>query len=920
MKRAVLLDVSAIMYRAFFAHLNFRAKNEPTGAVFGFTNTLLSIIDEFSPDYIGAAFDVKRSTLKRSEKYKDYKSGRKPMPEDLVSQVPRIETLLDCFGIEKYKVDGHEADDVIGALAKKLSADNVEVFIITGDKDLSQLVDGNINIALLGKGDGRDRFKVLRTEEDVVGQLGVKPDDVPDLFGLIGDASDGIPGVRKIGAKKALVMLEKYTNLEGIYENIDKLSELPGIGKGLVKNIEEDKEIAFLSRDLATIDLDIPLEYQREKLEYGIQQGELYNLFKSLEFKGFIKKMNLKEEIVQNKEATSQEGDLKDKTDSKVKDDPKMKDGSNNSSQMSLFGAGSQSIKPVRENIIIADKASFEAMIKEAESCSDAGVYYNECGLTVTLKNNSYYIPTGCGDLDVDNNKEMIKKFFSLDLNIISHKFKEILNAGYEIKNMHFDVMVAYYLLTAQTKEDIEVVLYNETGEEFPVYKEVFGKEKSSDIPVKDMGEFLIKRSDALYEIYGDLKNRIEEEGLSELFYNIEMKLILILSKMEREGIAIDPDYFKEYSLELSSRLEGLKKQIFEISEEEFNLNSPKQLADILFMKLNIEPVTKTKTGFSTNVDVLETLKGRGEKIAEYILEYRKLTKLQSTYVDALTKLIDENNRLHTTFNQTGTATGRLSSSNPNLQNIPVKTDEGIKIRRGFVSDAGNTLLAIDYSQIELRVLAELSGDENLIKAYGEGLDLHDLTARKILDIEDDGEVSRSQRTMAKIVNFSIIYGKTPFGLSKELGISQKDAKEYINRYFEQYPRVKELEENIIKGAQEDGYVKTYFGRKRSIEGINSRNGNIRKQADRMAVNTVIQGTAADILKKVMIEIDKKIAGNKDIKMNLQVHDELIFEVKDNKVEEYAELIKNIMENSIDFKKVKLVANVAFGKNWAEAK
>ena len=428
----------------------------------------------------------------------------------------------------------------------------------------------------------------------------------------------------------------------------------------------------------------------------------------------------------------------------------------------------------------------------------------------------------------------------------------------------------------------------------------------------------MMKRSESLYDIYKDLKNRIELEDMHDLFYNVEMKLILILSKMEQEGIAIDPEYFREFSLELSDKLQELKKNIFKISEEEFNLNSPKQLAEILFMKLNIEPVSKTKTGFSTNVDVLETLRDRGEKIAEYILDYRKLTKLQSTYVDALPKLADERNRLHTTFNQTGAATGRLSSSNPNLQNIPVKSDEGIKIRRGFISDKGNTLLAIDYSQIELRVLAELSNDETLIKAYSDGLDLHDLTAKKIFDIDTD--VTRSQRTMAKIVNFSIIYGKTPFGLSKELGISQKDAKEYIKRYFAQYPRVKELEEKIIKNAEETGYVKTYFGRKRSVDGITSKNGNIKKQADRMAVNTVIQGTAADILKKVMIEIDKKIKDKKDIKMNLQVHDELIFEVKDESVEKYADLIKNIMENSIKFKNVKLEANVAQGKNWAEAK
>lgn len=906
MKRAVLLDVSAIMYRAFFAHMNFKTKNEPTGAVFGFTNTLLAIIDEFSPDYIGAAFDVKRSTLKRSEKYKDYKSGRKPIPEDLVVQIPRIEDLLDCFGIEKFKIDGHEADDVIGALAKKLSADNVEVYIITGDKDLSQLVDGNINIALLGKGEGNERFKILRTEEDVIDQLGVKPNEIPDLFGLIGDASDGIPGVRKIGAKKALIMLEKYKNLEGVYEHLDELSDLPGIGKGLVKNIEEDRDLAFLSRDLATIDLEIPVEYNTENLQHGIDEEKLYELFKKLEFKGLVKKLKLQERKVEKE--VSEEKNVKEEVSSK------------DSGQMSLFGGKvSEEVAAERENKIIINEKMFEEMLKKARGEKTAVILYGGCGMAVTLKNGSYYIPFSHDFIGAQNNsREFLTKLLSSDIEFVSYKFKNILNEGYEIKDMHFDTMIAYFLLTAQTKEDIEAVLHNETGEDFPLYKEVFGKEEPSKLPVKEYGEFLIKRSEALYEVYGDLKNKIEEEDMHDLFYNVEMKLILILSKMEREGIAIDPDYFGNYSLELTDKLEDLKKKIFQISEEEFNLNSPKQLAEILFMKLNIEPVSKTKTGFSTNVDVLEILRDRGEKISEYILEYRKLTKLQSTYVDALPKLVDKNNRLHTTFNQTGAATGRLSSSNPNLQNIPVKSDEGIKIRRGFVSDEGNTLLAIDYSQIELRVLAEISGDETLIKAYADGLDLHDLTAKKIFDISTD--VTRSQRTMAKIVNFSIIYGKTPFGLSKELAITQKDAKEYIRRYFAQYPRVKELEEKIIKNAEETGYVKTYFGRKRSVDGITSKNNNIKKQAERMAVNTVIQGTAADILKKVMIEIDNEIGDKKDIKMNLQVHDELIFEVKDDKVEKYAKIIKNIMENSIEFEKVKLEANVAYGKNWAEAK
>jgi len=909
MKKAVLLDVSAIMYRAFYAHMNFRTKGEPTGAIFGFTNTLLAVIDEFKPDYIGAAFDVKRNTLNRSKKYEGYKADRKPMPDDLRSQIPKIEEVLDGFGVEKYKVEGHEADDVLGTLAKKLSDEGVEVYIITGDKDLSQVLDENINIALLGKGDGKSRFKVLSTDEDVKEQLGVGPTDIPDLFGLIGDASDGIPGVRKVGVKKAVPMLEKYGNLEGVYENLDKLAELPGIGKGLVKNIEEDREMAFLSRDLATIDIDVPLNYDIEIMSHGIENDKLYSLFKTLEFRVLIKKLGLKEKAAEEKTSPASE---------------------NQSAQLNLFGMmGGAAVAPVVEEVeekttaTIKDEAEFNRMVKKAVSEGKAAIIKFETGFAVSLKNSCYYIPLFHDYIGASNvSKELMKEFFASDIKFISYKFKDILKAGYEVKNIYFDVMIAYYLLTAHTKDEVDELLYNETGEELESYKDIFAKEMPSKVDVEKLGEFLIKRSRGIYDLAEELEERLEEEGLTSLYRDIEMPLMPILAQMEMTGIAIDPDYFSKFGVELKIKLEELKKSIYEISEEEFNLNSPKQLGEILFMKLNIDTagVKKTKTGYSTNVDVLEFLRDRGEKIAEYILEYRKFSKLSSTYVEALPKLIDTENRLHTTFNQTGTTTGRLSSSNPNLQNIPVKTAEGIKIRQGFVAKPGYKLLALDYSQIELRVLAEISRDENLMDAYRNHIDLHDLTAKRIFDLAENEEVSREQRTMAKIVNFSIIYGKTAFGLAKELSITQKEAKEYIERYFAQYPKVKELEERIVAGAEEKGYVKTLFGRKRSVDGITAKNNNIKKQAERMAVNTVIQGTAADILKKVMIEVAKVIKDREDISLNLQVHDELIFEVKDEKATEYAELIKKVMEESVSFEGVELEANVAIGRNWAEAK
>ncbi|MGL5024020.1 MAG: DNA polymerase I [Cetobacterium sp.] len=888
MKKAVLLDVSAIMYRAFYGNLNFRTKNEPTGVVYGFVNTLMSIINQLNPDYIGAAFDVKRATLKRSEIYKEYKAQRDAAPEDLVAQIPRIEELLDCFGIKKFKIDGYEADDVLGSLAKELGAEGIESYIITGDKDLSQILDSHVNIALLGKGDGGG-LKILSTEEDVIEQLGVKPKMIPDLFGLIGDTSDGIPGVRKIGSKKAIPMLEKYGNLEGIYENIDFLTELPGIGKSLVNNLIEDKELAFISRELATIEL-LNLGIKADELEYKKDDKKLLELFKTLEFKSLIKKMNL--EDGQNQVIAQPV--------------------SQNGMQLGLF-----SFQGAPE--ILEEKGFFVLegiKIKEKlNSDSEISIYWGEKGAAVSLKNKDYFLP-----LKDEESKNYFKEVLNSNNKFISYGFKNFLRHGYFVKNMDFDTMLAYHLLTSQTREEIEVMLKNVIEEDVEKYSEVFGKTKIEDISDEDYGKFLTKRTRGMLVAYPELVKELENNNLYNVLKETEMPLIRVLADMEIEGIKISPEYFSKYSLELESRIDELTKKIYEEAEGEFNINSPKQLGEVLFINLNIPPVKKTKTGFSTDSEVLEKLAEQGYEIAKSILEFRKLSKLKSTYVDPLPKMVDENNRLHTTFNQTGTATGRLSSSDPNLQNIPVRTEEGMKIRAGFIAKDGSVLLGIDYSQIELRVLAEISQDTNLIEAYSENLDLHSLTARKIFDLSEDALVTREQRDAAKTVNFSIIYGKTAFGLSQELKITPKEASDYITRYFEQYPAVKHLEKEIIEYAEEHGYVETYFKRKRIIEGINSKNRVIKNQAERMAVNTVIQGTAAEVLKKVMINLYDLLKDKEDIHMLLQVHDELIFEVEKEKVLEYKEKIEKIMRESIQFSKVKLEVNSSIGQNWAETK
>lgn len=902
-KRAVLLDVSAIMYRAYFANMNFRTKTEPTGAVYGFVNTLMSIIKEFNPDFIGAAFDVKRGSLKRSEIYKDYKAQRESAPEDLIVQIPRIEEVLDCYNISRFKIEGYEADDVLGTLAKKLSEEDVEVYVITGDKDLAQILDENINIALLGKGEGGDKFKIIRTDEDVIEYLGVPAKKIPDLFGLIGDSSDGIPGVRKIGPKKAIPMLEKYETLEGIYENIDSLTEIPGIGKSLVSNLKEDKDIAFMSRELAIICQEVPLEFNLEKLSYEQDKEKLLELFKVLEFKALIKKMGL--EIVEGKEEELEK-------QSRSRED--------------------------RDFKILSKKDDIKDMIKTLKKEELVSIFYTDYGIALSSYDRDFYYPfdkkcenkigANISLFDVEPTLETQKKdypeiqefFDNYTGNIITYNLKNLLNKSFDIKNCGMDIMIAHHLVTSQTKENIELPIEQFTGIELEDYTEKFGKEKPENLSAEEYGKYICQRTRGLLECFDILKEELMDKNLMKVLNEIEMPLIEILSSMEKKGIMIDPEYFTKYGKELERAIDELQEKIYEEAGESFNINSPKQLAEILFFKLNLPPVKKTKTGLSTDEEVLEKLKEDGAEIAKAILEYRKLAKLKNTYVDAIPKLRDENNRVHTTFNQIGTTTGRLSSSDPNLQNIPVKTDEGIKIRQGFIAEKGSILMGIDYSQIELRVLAQLSGDENLRAAYQSNMDLHSLTARKIFELSENDEVTREQRIIAKTINFSIIYGKTAFGLAKELGITQREASEYIERYFNQYPRVKEFEKEIVEFTEKNGYTETLFGRRRIIEGINSKNKNIKSQAERMAVNSVIQGTAAEVLKQVMIEIYRYIKDKAGISLLLQVHDELIFEISLDRLEEYRENIEKIMKECVKFDSVPLEINTNIGVNWAETK
>jgi len=916
MKRAVLLDVSAIMYRAYFANMNFRTKNEPTGAVYGFINTLLSIIKEFNPDYMAAAFDVKRSSLKRTEIYSDYKSNRQSTPEDLVAQIPRIEEVLDAFNINRYRIESYEADDVLGSIAKKIARDDLEVIIVTGDKDLSQLVEKNITIALLGKGTEGEKFGMLRTAEDVVNYLGVVPEKIPDLFGLIGDKSDGIPGVTKIGEKKALAIFSKYDSLEKIYENIDDLKNIEGIGPSLIKNLTNEKDIAFLSRELAKIFTNLDINVEEENLKYSMDKEKLYELCKILEFKMFIKKLNLEEKTqTSNFDHKPVLLSLFDKIEDVEKTEKVEKE---------IVYEKELNINFSNRELVIIDN---ETLLNEQKEYLNnykkiASIYYEELGIILSTEEKDLYFPLNHGGLlskNIDKNT-LIKFISELDVKFISYNFKTLLNLGFTFKSMYMDMMIAYHLISSQTKMDVFIPITEYSNVDAKDFKTTFGKAHIETLLVGEFAGYLSKIGLGILAIYDEINHILHKEELYDILIQNEMPLIPVLSLMERKGIKIDVSYFKNYSSELEKELAKIEKAIYEEAGEEFNINSPKQLGDILFIKMNLPSGKKTKTGYSTDVMVLEDLESYGYNIARLLLDYRKLNKLKTTYVDTLPNLVDSNSRIHTSFNQIGTATGRLSSSDPNLQNIPVKTDDGIKIREGFVAEEGKVLMSIDYSQVELRVLTSMSKDENLIEAYREEKDLHDLTARRIFNLSDSDDVTREQRTIAKIINFSIIYGKTAFGLAKELKIPVKDASEYIKKYFEQYPRVTTFEKEVIEFGEEHGYVKTLFGRKRYISGIDSKNKTIKAQAERMAVNTVIQGTAAEVLKKVMLKVYETLKDKDDIALLLQVHDELIFEVEESSVEKYSEILADIMKNTVKLEDVNLNININIGKNWAEAK
>ncbi|ACZ01564.1 DNA polymerase I [Streptobacillus moniliformis] len=861
MKKILILDTSAIMYRAYFALMNFRNSNgEPVGAMLGFIKQLELALSYFSPEYVIAAKDVKRAELKRREIYKEYKENRSGMPDELVMQLDAIDGILEGYGIPIIKIPSYEADDVIASISKKYSKD-YEIIILTGDKDLAQLINPNTSIALLGKKDENEPYKIIENDEDVIEYLGVKSYQIKDLFGLIGDSSDGIPGVLGIGPKTGAKLIAEYDNIDNIYANIDNI-------KGaLQKKIIASKDLAYISRELATVfdelDIDLNIEDAKIKEKDFDKLSEIYLKY-----------------------------ELRKEYEKLVKDKPKM---------------------DLKINEI--EYPSLNDFITKINSVNEEiSIYLGEEGIAFCNKDEVHYtfdISEEIGNLfekgvsirDIDSN-----------LNVCIYSGKEWKNLGINFKN-YFDILLASFTLGTDKSQKLETMAFDKLGLSIEeIDKKILNKFDATSF-IEYRKNRLITMTYAIFKLKEVFMDLLEKENQLDIYLE-EKEFTDVLIYMEKQGIAINQNYFEKYNLELEKKIKDIENKIYIESGESFNISSPKQLGEVLFETMGIEGVKKNKRGYSTDAEVLELLRDRGIKIAELLLEYRELVKLKSTYVEPLLKL-SINGRIHTTYNQTGTATGRLSSSNPNLQNIPTRTYEGTKIREGFIASKGMKLVSFDYSQIELRVLAEISKDENLINAYKHNLDLHELTARKIFMLKDDEKVSKTQRNIAKVINFSVLYGKTPFGLSKELKITVSDAKLYINTYFKEYPKVRILLDDIIEKAKKDGYVETKFGTRRYVYDINSSNINIKEQAKRMAVNTVIQGTAANIIKKVMKEIYDKLC-NDNVKMLLQVHDELIFEVRED-INIFEE-IRDIMQNTIVFDDVVLKVNGSEGDNWAVLK
>jgi DNA polymerase-1 len=855
-KRLYIIDGSSYIYRAFFAlpHLT-NSKGLPTNAVYGFARMLLKIIRDEKPDYIAIAFDSRGETFRHKE-YAEYKSHRPEMPDELVPQIPYIQRLVNAFNIPALQKEGYEADDLIGSVVTEAEIKGFDVTIVSGDKDMLQLITPNTRMidTLKNKTYG---------EKEVIEKFGVPPDKVVEVLGLMGDASDNIPGVPGIGEKTAIALIKEFGSINNLLQDIEKVSK-PSIRERLKGHSEQ----ALLSRRLSTIDKKVELTTPIEGMTLkDVCMDELTGLLNELEFHTLLKEITVAGEKKGEYQLITEEESFKN-----------LLNGIISSQSMAIDILGSHQ-EPMRAEIV---------------------------GISISLKpHEAFYMPVGDRYI-IEGLKPILESE-----NIIKYgkniKYEAIVlaNEGISLKGIGFDSEIASYLINPSNDR-------SQTETTSPAIKDfsLLTNEKAMNQSCREV--------DAVSQLKEQLEPILKEDGLIELFHKVEIPLIEVLSEMEINGVKIDEQFLRDMSKRLETQLNNLTEKIYFIAGSEFNINSPKQLQEILFEKLKLRSVKKTKTGLSTDVEVLQQLAAQHE-LPALILEYRSLSKLKSTYVDALLDMINpKTGRIHTSFNQTVTATGRLSSSEPNLQNIPIRTEMGREIRKAFIAEGGALILSADYSQIELRILAHVSQDGVLIDAFKKGEDVHERTACEVFGVLP-GMVTSEMRRMAKAVNFGIIYGISPFGLSRDLGISKDKAKEYIDNYFSRHKGVRDFIDTTLKEAHEKGYVTTLLQRRRYLPDLKSKNRQAKEFAERTAINTPIQGSAADMIKVAMINIHRRLKSEgRKTKMLIQVHDELVFEVPENEIEQIKKLVKDEMEGVMKLS-VPIVAEIHTGKNWNEA-
>lgn len=920
MDKLFLFDAYALIYRSYYAFIKnprINSKGLNTSAVMGFCNTLHEVLQKEQPKYLGVAFDPHGPTF-RNEAYEQYKAQREETPEDIRKAVPIIKDILAAMRIPVLEVAGYEADDVVGTLAKKADKEGIDTYMLTPDKDYGQLVGGNVKMFRPRHGGGYETLDA----EGIKEKYGIEsPEQVIDLLGLMGDSADNIPGCPGVGEKTAVKLITQFGSIDSLLHRTDEL-------KGaLKKKVEENKEQIEFSKFLATIKTDVPIELNLEELEVKEpDEKRIIEIFNELEFKTFTERFLNKPKQQQKK--ISNQLDLfaeftADGTE-EIKNGP------------------SQSLKNVAHNYQLIDKEediqklcdlfiTKQIISFDTETTSTEAINAELVGLSFAFKEReAFYVPVPA---DRDEAQKIVNIFKPLyeneDILKIGQNMKydiEVLrNYGIEVRGEMFDTMIAHYLIQPELRHNMDYMAeiyldYQTIHIEELIGPKGRGQKNMRDLTPEQIYEYAAEDADITLQLKNKLEPELKRFGAEDLFYNIEMPLMPVLAEMEMNGVRIDTESLKETSGVLTSRMKEIESRIYDLAGTEFNIASPKQVGEVLFDRLKIvEKAKKTKTGqYVTNEEVLQSLKHKHEIVAD-ILEHRGLKKLLGTYVDALPKLINpRTGHIHTSFNQTVTATGRLSSSDPNLQNIPVRGEDGKEIRKAFIPEPGCEFFSADYSQIELRVMAHLSGDENMIEAFREGHDIHAATAAKIYK-EDINAVSRDQRTKAKRANFGIIYGITVFGLAERLEISRDEAKQLISGYFETFPKVKEYMDKSILEARAKGYAETLFHRRRYLADINSHNATVRGFAERNAINAPIQGTAADIIKVAMIRIHRRFkAEGIQSKMILQVHDELNFSVLPEEHEKVERIVMEEMQNAFKMQ-VPLVADSGWGKNWLEA-